>query len=116
MSDEKAETNREIALLYYQAVVDAQGYPNGMPFWHEMDASTQYHYALTGIDFIRALERGGYITFNKSIGLSDNSVWGEGDCKSHMASLQAHRDGDQKIFEERLAKIQASFSKEPPGG
>jgi hypothetical protein len=113
MSDEKAETNRDIGVLYFSAVVDAQGYPNGMPYWHEMNSSDQYHYAVTGLSFICDLERAGYITLNKPLGLSDNAVWGEGDCKALMDVLDAHRDSDRKRFEERLEQIRIRFEKPP---
>src|SRR5690606_11545962 len=74
----KTERNARIGRLYYKALTDAAGYPNGMAYWEEMSANDKYHYTVTGLQFIGSLIDAGIVSASEEVGV--NGRWGEGDC------------------------------------
>jgi hypothetical protein len=105
MSNEKAQNNKRIGRIYYQALTDAAGYPNGMPYWPEMKPEHKYYHTVTALDFIRMMEKEGYITINKPLGFEDGSVWGEGDCKALIDAFTETHQIELDEFEKKIRQL-----------
>lgn len=103
--DEKAKNNGYIGRLYYQAICDGQGYPNGMPYWAEMKADDKYHYAADGISFLEMAQKAGLITFNKPMGFAPGSEWGSGDCAALIEHYKDHEAEEKAELERRIGML-----------
>lgn len=103
-----AEKNARVGGLFYHSYVDAQGYPNGMPYWGEMSADDKYWWAVTGISTLEDQARAGFITMDPEIGLG-RSAYGEGACLELLQWFKDHEESDKKELEERISTIQAAF-------
>lgn len=66
---ERAERNRLMAIGHYFGVVDAQGYPNGMRTWSEMDVHGQLHTAYEADGAVRKQAQMGLVTIIEPLGL-----------------------------------------------
>lgn len=104
---EKTETNAKLGRLYFQVLNDAQGYPNGMPYWPEMTPGQKYHYAMTALDFIDFLVKEGYITLNKPIGVGEYPRFNEGECKELMDHFKENQVKELEGFQKRLDDLKA---------
>jgi hypothetical protein len=100
-----AEINARIARIYYQALTDAAGYPNGMPYWPEMSSNDKYHYGATALDFLRMMQDEGLITLNVPMGFGEIGVWGQGECKALMDHFDAKGPEELEAFNKLLAQL-----------
>lgn len=107
---EKAETNARIGRLYYQALNDAAGYPNGMAYWPEMEPRHKYFETATALDFIEMLVKEGLITVNKPMGLGPSPRWNEGECLELLEHFQANQAKELQEFTERLEHLKAKLN------
>lgn len=114
MSDDetvkRAEKNAAIGRTYYQALTDAEGYPNGMPFWPEMDPRDKYYYSATGLDFLEKLSRDEVIAVPDDIGFRDPVRYGEGDCGALLELFRARQAAELREFETRIESMSAAYS------
>lgn len=82
MSKEKAANNRNVGQIYYNAVVDSEGYPNGLAGWTDLTPQDQYFYSALGVMFLERLQAQKYVSFDSSkLGLGPSASWDSGDCK-----------------------------------
>lgn len=108
MTDERARMNADAGRLYYQALTDAQGYPNGMPYWPEMSVADQYHVTQEGLCFLELLARAGLVKSEALAHLgTGNSVYGKGDCAALVAELERRHPEGLREFRERLNSIRS---------
>src|SRR3954467_369499 len=115
MTTTKTEINVRIGRTYYQALTDAQGYPNGMQYWPEIKPESKYHITCEALGFIELLVHRGLITLNQPIGVSDGDKFNEGECKELMDHFKTTDADELKDHEERLAKFQAVWPKTSAG-
>lgn len=109
----KAETNARVGRIYYQALTDAQGYPNGMAYWPDLEPQSKYHITAESLDFLRMLQEEGLIEIKADIGFSSDSKWGEGDCKALIDHFESTDKEEKEAFEKRLAEMRALYKKSP---
>lgn len=100
----RAERNYRIGRLYYQEIVDSQGYPNGMAFWEDMTPSAKYHYALTGIGFLEAMVEDSVVSPLVEFGV-EGSVWGKGHCAALMEYIEERAEPEKQELLERLKRF-----------
>lgn len=103
----KTELNARVGRLFYQAMTDAAGYPNGMPYWAELPATEKYYNAATGLCFLEYLVQEGFVTLAKDVGLRGPML--REDCDALMRHFEETAPKERKEFEERIRKLQASF-------
>lgn len=105
MSD-KTSLNARVGRLFYQAMTDAAGYPNGMAYWGELPASEKYFNAATGLSFLNYLIQDGFITLAKDIGLREPTL--REDCDALMKHFEDNLEKDRELMMARIKSIQAS--------
>jgi len=103
----KAERNARIGRLYYNALTDAAGYPNGMAYWEELPAAEKYYHSATALQLIEMAAKEGLISLTEEIGLNDK--WGVGDCKDLMEHFQATEAKEKNNLEKRIDAIRAAI-------
>lgn len=108
MSD-RVKNNIQVGKAYYQAMTDAAGYPNGMPYWSEMPAMDQYYHTATAIHLLEILEDEGLITLKEDIGLKGG--WGEGDCKALFDALTEALPAEKAELDRRIDTINKAYKK-----
>jgi hypothetical protein len=108
----KMEDNIKVGRLYYQALNDAAGYPNGMAYWPDMASKDKYYYTVTALDFLKMVEQQGFITINKPLGLGEKATWGEGECKELMDQFEVTREKELEEFNQRLEALQKRLDKQ----
>lgn len=106
----KAEVNYRLGRILYHSIVDAQGYPNGMPYWEEMKADDKYYYCLLAIDF---MDKGLPEVVNRcgTYGLGENVNYGEGGCKDLMDYINEVGPDELTAFENRVKMVQDAYAK-----
>jgi len=105
----RAELNARIGRLYYMALTDAAGYPNGMPYWPEMTPAEKYYETVTALDFLEKLTREKIITVPDTIGLRKPVMYDQGDCKALLDYFTEVYEKEKAEFEERIAQMNASY-------
>jgi hypothetical protein len=103
---EKVEKQRQAGMAYYVARCDETGYPNGLPYWHEMSASDKYNYCVTGL---AVLKRSAELGLIPEIDFWLEDEFGEGDCRRLMDYLLVKGEEEKADFEKRLAALQSVF-------
>ena len=103
------KVNYELGRMLYDCMVDAAGYPNGMPFWEEMKADDKYYYCLLAIDFLEKEKKSGLS--NKPYGIGRNPNYGEGECKALMDHINEVAPEELMAFEKRLEMMQSAYAK-----
>lgn len=111
--DGKTERNAKIGRVYYKALTDAAGYPNGMAYWGEMSAAEKYSYTATGLQFLSSLIDMGLVTSPDEVGLRDR--WGEGDCAELLKHFEATEADERKEFQDRVSTFQGFARKQADG-
>jgi hypothetical protein len=91
------ENNYTIGVTHYAAVLDSQGYPNGMPHWSELDAASKYRYCMIGIDILETCEMLCFVKPLKEFGTGD-SIWGEGECKLLMDYIESRMESEKEAM------------------
>lgn len=113
--DERTKNNAAIGRLQYQVVTDAAGYPNGMAYWADLPPVEKYRVAAEALSLIEMLEKQGFITINKPLGL-EGSVWGEGKCKALVDHYESTAAAEIAAFETHAAELtDAAFETDDEG-
>lgn len=101
----KTEINAMIGRMYYQAMTDAAGYPNGMAYWEDLTPGDKYHLAAQAIDFLGMVQSLGFISVNSEIGFGSQPNWGEGECKELLDFYTARQASDLAELEQRKEEL-----------
>ncbi len=110
MSD-KIENNYRLGRMYYQMLTDAEGYPNGMPYWSDLSANDKYYFCMCGLSMLDIAIKDKFVSPVKEFGFVTGSVYGEGDCKELMDLIESKLEEEKKQFEERVKSFQTKEEK-----
>ena len=110
----KAELNARIGRMYYQALTDAAGYPNGMPFWEEMPPKEKYYHTATALDLIDMLAQEALIETKEEVGFNKPADWNKGDCRELMDFFERSYEADLKSLQERIAAMNKRINSVTP--
>jgi hypothetical protein len=104
---ERTELNARVGRLFYKALTDAEGYPNGMPYWAELSPGEKYFNAATGLGFLDYLVQEGLVTLNQDFGLRGDTL--REDCDELMRHFEDSAEKEQAELEERVRGIQDAY-------
>lgn len=101
----KAERNARAGRLYYNALTDAAGYPNGMAYWGELSPSEKYFYTMTGLSFLAYMQAEGFVSLQQDVGVND--VYGQGDCADLLRHFEETHAGDKEALDRRINAVRS---------
>lgn len=105
----KEKVNYELGRVLYHSIVDANGYPNGLPYWEEMEPAQKYHYCALAIDFLEKSEPVVHVA--AGYGFEERPEFGEGECKSLMDYIEERAPKEKEEFEKRLKMVQDIYNR-----
>jgi len=101
----KAERNARAGRLYYNALTDAAGYPNGMPYWAELPPSEKYYLSMIALSFLEYVQAEGFIKVTADIGAMGE--FGKGDCDALMQHFEKTLAADRAALDRRIESLRA---------
>lgn len=106
----KAERNARAGRLYYNALTDAAGYPNGMAYWADLPTSEKYYLTMIGLSFLEYMEAEGFIKVTADIGAKGE--FGKGDCAALMQHFEETMAAERAALDRRIEALKAARGSE----
>lgn len=109
---DRAEKIVRAGRVFYHSNVDAQGYPNGMAYWEEMNPNEKYWWCMLALGVLEDQEKVGFCQVDPDLKLGKDDRYGEGVCAEVNQFLVDNQEKEKAEFEARVRRLSSAFAGE----